>query len=102
MFYDHEAKIYQDHQNGRIFPRNMADQGDVSIGLQYITGSSKKTAVSSAISPIALVIDVITGIVSSIGNIMFIVATVFVRQQSTIYGVDHGVIVIVIVRPWWL
>ena len=79
-------------------PETMADQGDVSIGLQkYITGSSKKTAVSSVISPIALVIDEITGIVSGIGNIMFIWQR-SIRRQSTIYGVDHGVIV----RPWWL
>ena len=68
----------------------MADQGDVSIGLQkYITGSSKKTAVSSVISPIALVIDEITGIVSSIGNIMFIVATVYASAKYDLWC-----------RPW--
>ena len=68
----------------------MADQGDVSIGLQkYITGSSKKTAVSSVISPIALVIDEITGIVSGIGNIMFIVATVYTSAKYDLWC-----------RPW--
>ena len=68
----------------------MADQGDVSIGLQkYITGSSKKTAVSSVISPIALVIDEITGIVSGIGNIMFIVATVYTSAEYDLWC-----------RPW--
>ena len=79
----------------------MADQGDVSIGLQkYITGSSKKTAVSSVISPIALVIDEITGIVSSIGNIMFIVATVYASAKYDLWCRPWGYIVIV--RPWWL